>query len=152
MSNLKKAFGAIKNYFDLSYRGPVDDDFSFVIEAKLPERAVGQKLKDYFGLVNIQYIAADKVAQEIMSLANTEGVAKGRFFPAGANHYGYSFSETNADGVTFFRVKLEGDGKILLKCDAAFAEKVQKLASVSSIQPIVKKSPQGPSPTVSKEN
>jgi len=98
----------------------------------------GARIAAYFDLAS-DYRAGDRLANDIMALANTEGVAKGRFnSDSMTGQYGYSFTEND------FSVKVERWGGVLVKCDAGFAEKVGKLATAGVVTTL--KEPAAPAP------
>jgi len=135
-----KILKSVKNYFNLQ-AAVVDDDYNFAVEsAATPARSIGQSIKNYFDLYS-EYSAAYKVANEIMLLANAEGVTKGRFDSSSTTvKSGLSYTE-NA-----FKLKLEKNGRVLLKCDATFAKKVKKLPSVSDVKEISQDDTAAPAP------
>ncbi|MEZ0224322.1 MAG: hypothetical protein ACAH83_07210 [Alphaproteobacteria bacterium] len=118
----------IKDYFNLQATVASDETrYDYIVESAKPSRTILESIKDYFDLYS-DYRAADKTAVAIMQLANTEKVAKGYFDPTTMTEAaGYSYTEGN------FEVKLEKKGRVLLKCDKAFAEKVQQLPCVGAV-------------------
>lgn len=123
----------IKDYFNLQATVASDESrYDYVVESATPSRTIAESIKDYFDLYS-DYRAADKVAVAIMALANTEKVAKGYFDPTTmTENTGYSYKEGD------FEVKLEKNGRVLLKCDEAFADKVRQLPSVAAVTALKK--------------
>lgn len=136
MKKLSRAFEGVKKYFDLNSKEQRDDaGFAFVVKAKPAASGFAQSVKNYFDL-HADYRIADKTATDIMLLANTEGVAGGRFDSIGmTGRGGYQFTEKD------FVIRLDRNGDILLKCDATFADKVKALPSVSAVTALAPQTP-----------
>ncbi|MBI1214568.1 MAG: hypothetical protein GC185_01960 [Alphaproteobacteria bacterium] len=128
--NFRKAFKNVAGYFNLQSAKDPRHGFDFTVSPARPAAGIGRRLKNYFDLYS-GYKTGDKLAGEIMTLANAEGVSKGWFDSKGMQP-GYGFTHSYKD----FSISLLGDGEVLLKCDADFADKVAKLPSVSAVKPL----------------
>jgi len=132
--NVRKIVNSITNYFNLN-AGRItafDSGYNFIVKDVDP-RSIGQHVKDYFSLVSH---FPQQAADDIMRLANAEGITKGRYDSSGVTErMPMTYSEGNFDLAT------EAGGIILVKCDVAFAEKIKKLPSVASVKAINTSSP-----------
>lgn len=137
MSKLSRAFDSVKKYFDWNSKDQPDvSGFTFAVKANdVAVRTFAQSFKHYFDLQSA-YRTADKTANDIMLLANAEGVTGGRFDSSTMTvNAGYQFTEKD------FVIRLNRNGDILLKCDASFAEKVKALPSVSAVTALAQNLP-----------
>lgn len=135
--SVRSALKSIAKYFDLRAAPQDTGDYNYAVTAAKPVGVVA-RLADYFDLAS-EYRKGDKLASGIMALANAEGVAKGRFNSDGmTGQYGFSFTEND------FSVRLDRRGRVLVKCDAAFAEKIAKLPLAGAVTTL--KEPAVPAP------
>ena len=129
--NTRKILNGIKNYFNLQSDIDTNQDYNFIVESAAgAKKNVGQRIKNYFDLGFYPGFdsSAEKNVYKIMSLARDAGIKGSIEFPfARAN-----FTFTEGD----FKLKLKSNGEILVKCDAAFAEKIKTLPSVASVKAI----------------